>query len=448
MKSKKIFFNIAVHVGIIALILHVHIMTSCLTYNDPIMLIFFYMFSALGFVIHPTLFNNKTVEKFLWYLLCFTSFVIPNIHLDFYYHGLLGFIAVICTMLLMNLLVGHNASIKYFPNTEHINLMVSRNVKFICYIGGLSEICFLLYSQFAVINEEIASLYGIIELSIIVLWCVYNIVYLYPKYVVLIIPFIILLIHNKLFNSYNEYITDFMLDKWLFISLQCIIATFLILFAINQHIKLIKLSKDKWLIITIIISLVILSGINLYLYVEGFFPIKFIALQIASYAIATFLLIRDHCKKFKPNLNMEALVTGGLYAVFFIFNIVSTKIETGPGTEVIRHIQWSRMFVIFAFIVVVLSKLNFKKYNSIKSALCIFAIGLALNILIVYNQDLANYSEWLPKVLKLHIIMSVCYGVARFIINMLLQRRENPEDKINIPHKVTDEEIVSIKENL
>ena len=37
MKSKKIFFNIAVHVGIIALILHVHIMTSCLTYNDPIM---------------------------------------------------------------------------------------------------------------------------------------------------------------------------------------------------------------------------------------------------------------------------------------------------------------------------------------------------------------------------------------------------------------------------
>ena len=437
MKSKKIFFNIAVHVGIIALILHVHIMTSCLTYNDPIMLIFFYMFSALGFVIHPTLFNNKTVEKFLWYLLCFTSFVIPNIHLDFYYHGLLGFIAVICTMLLMNLLVGHNASIKYFPNTEHINLMVSRNVKFICYIGGLSEICFLLYSQFAVINEEIASLYGIIELSIIVLWCVYNIVYLYPKHVVLIIPFIILLIHNKLFNSYNEYITDFMLDKWLFISLQCIIATSLILFAINQHIKLIKLSKDKWLIVTIIVFLIMLSGINLYLYIEGFFPIKFIALQIASYTIAAFLLIRDYTKRSKQNLNMEALITGGLYAVFFIFNIVSTKIETGPGTEVIRHIQWSRMFVIFALIVVVLSKLNFKKYNSIKSTLCVFAIGLALNILVVYNKDLANYSEWLPKVLKLHIIMSVCYGVALWGITKMKKLRDNEHNNLTTLDKST-----------
>ena len=437
MKSKKIFFNIAVHVGIIALILHVHIMTSCLTYNDPIMLIFFYMFSALGFVIHPTLFNNKTVEKILWYLLCYTSFIIPNIHLDFYYHGLLGFIVVVCTMLLMNLLIGHNASIRYFPNIEHIHLMVNRNVKFICYIGGLSEVCFLLYSQFAHINEEIAFFYGIIELSIIALWCVYNIVYLYPKHVVLIIPFIILLIHNKLFNSYNEYITDFMLDKWLFISLQCIIATFLILFAINQHFKLIKLSQDKWLIATIILSLIMLSGINLYLYAVGFFPIKFIALQIASYAIATFLLIRDHCKKCKPNLNMEALITGGLYAVFFIFNIVSTKIETGPGTEVIRHIQWSRMFVIFAFIVVVLSKLRFKKYNSIISALCVFFGGIALNIGIVYNQDLANYSEWLPKVLKLHIIMSVFYGVALWGITKMKKLRDNEHNNLTTLDKST-----------
>jgi positive regulator of sigma E activity len=191
-----------------------------------------------------------------------------------------------------------------------------------------------------------------------------------------------------------------------------------------------------------------LSGINLYLYAVGFFPIKFIALQIASYTIAAFLLIRDYTKRSKQNLNMEALITGGLYAVFFIFNIVSTKIETGPGTEVIRHIQWSRMFVIFAFIVVVLSKLRFKKYNSIISALCVFFGGFALNIGIVYNQDLANYATWLPQILHKHLIISVCYGVGHFIINMLLQRRENPEDKINIPHKVTDEEIVSIKENL
>jgi hypothetical protein len=237
-------------------------------------------------------------------------------------------------------------------------------------------------------------------------------------------------------------------NNWFIAVLQFIFIAFLILFVIIQNNQRIKLSKEKWLIVTIIVFLLMLSGINLYLYAVGFFPIKFIALQIASYAIATFLLIRDHCKKCKPHLNMEALIAGGLYAVFFIFNIVSTKIETGPGTEVIRHIQWSRMFVIFAFVVVVLSKLRFKKYNSIISALCVFFGGFALNIGIVYNQDLANYATWLPQILHKHLIISVCYGVGHFIINMLLQRRENPEDKINIPHKVTDEEIVSIKENL
>lgn len=447
MKPKNIFFNIAVHVGIIALILHVHIMTSCLTYNDPIMLIFFYMFSALGFVIHPTLFNNKTVEKFLWYLLCFTSFVIPNIHLDFYYHGLLGFIAVICTMLLMNLLVCHNASAKYFPNTEHMNLMVSRNVKFICYVGGLSEACFLLYSQFAVISEEIAFFYGIIELSIIILWCIYNIVYLYSKNVIFFITFIILFL-SLLITYYENSSYHIEVNNCFIAVLQFIFIAFLILYVIIQNNQLIKLSKDKWLIVTIIVSLIMLSGINLYLYVVGFFPVKFIALQIASYAIATFLLIINSSKKCKQNLNMEALIAGGLYALFFIFNIVSTKIETGPGTEVIRHIQWSRMFVIFAFIVVVLSKLRFKKYNSIISALCVFLGGMTLNICLVYHNDLANYATWLPQILHEHLIISVCYGVGHFIINMLLQRRENPDDKINIPHKVTDEEIVSIKQNL
>lgn len=433
MKSKKIFFNIAVHVGIIALILHVHIMTSCLTYNDPIMLIFFYMFSALGFVIHPTLFNNKTVEKFLWYLLCFTSFVIPNIHLDFYYHGLLGFIAVICTMLLMNLLVGHNASIKYFPNTEHINLMVSRNVKFICYIGGLSEVCFLLYSQFTVINEEIAFFYGIIELSIIILWCIFNIVYLYSKNVIFFITFIILFL-SLLITYYENSSYHIEVNNWFIAVLQFIFIAFLIFYVIIQNNQRIKLSKDKWLIITIIVSLVILSGINLYLYIEGFFTVKFIALQIASYAIATFLLIRDHCKKCKPNLNMEALITGGLYAVFFIFNIVSTKIETGPGTEVIRHIQWSRMFVIFAFIVVVLSKLRFKKYNSIISALCVFLGGMILNICLVYHNDLANYATWLPQVLQKHFVMAICYGAGHFIVNILLQRKQISKSPQSLPN--------------
>ncbi len=436
MKSKKIFFNIAVHVGIIALILHVHFMTSCLPYNDPIMLIFFYMFSALGFVIHPTLFNNKTVEKFLWYLLCFTSFIIPNIHLDFYYHGLLGFIAVICTMLLMNLLVCHNASAKYFPNTEHINLMVSRNVKFICYIGGLSEVCFLLYSQFAVISEEIAFFYGIIELSIIILWCIYNIVYLYSNNVIFFITFIIIFL-TLLITYYENSSYHIEVNNWFIAVLQFIFIAFLTLFVINQYFRLIKLSKDKWLIITIIVSLVMLSGINLYLYIEGFFAIKFIALQIASFTIAAFLLIRDYTKRSKQNLNMEALIAGGIYAVFFIFEIVSTKIKTGPGTEVIRHMQWSRIFVIFSLIVIVLSKLQFKKYNSIKSAVCVFLGGIALNVSIIYNQDLANYSQWLPEVLKLHLIMSVCYGVALWGIPKLMKLRTTENNTSTILNKET-----------
>jgi hypothetical protein len=219
-------------------------------------------------------------------------------------------------------------------------------------------------------------------------------------------------------------------NNWFIAVLQFIFIAFLILFVIIQNNQRIKLSKEKWLIVTIIVFLLMLSGINLYLYAVGFFPIKFIALQIASYAIATFLLIRDHCKKCKPNLNMEALITGGLYAVFFIFNIVSTKIETGPGTEVIRHIQWSRMFVIFAFIVVVLSKLRFKKYNSIISALCVFFGGIALNIGIVYNQDLANYATWLPQILHKHLIISVCYGVALWGITKMKKLRDNEH---NIP---------------
>ena len=417
MKPKNIFFNIAVHVGIIALILHIHIMTSCLPCNDPIMMLFFYTFSLLGIVIHPTLFNNKTAEKYLWYLLCYTSFVIPEIHLAIFYHGLLGFIAVICTMLLLNLLVNCNASAKYFPNTEHINLIVSRNIKFICYIGGLSEVSFLFYSQFATINEELALLYGIIELSIITLWCIYTIVYLYPKHVILAIPIIFSLIYIQLYYVSS----DFMVNKGLFIY---IIATFLILFVINQYFRLIKLSKDKWLLVTIIVSPIMLCGINVYLYVEGFFPIKFAALQIASYAVAAFFLIRDYSNQSTMKLNIDALITGGLYAVFFIFEIIPAEIALGPGTEVQRHIQWSRMFVLFAFIVIVLSKLWFKKYNCIKSALFVFLGGVALNVAIVYNQDLANYATWLPQVLQKHPVMAICYGAGHFIINMLLQKRQ------------------------
>lgn len=422
-ESKNIFFNIAIHIGIIAILLHVHIITSCLaclSYKEPIIMPFIYTFCLLGIVIHPTLFNNKTAEKYLWYLLCYTSFVIPEIHLAFNYRGLLGFIAVICTMLLLNLLVNCNASAKYFPNTEHINLMVSRNIKFICYIGGLSEVSFLFYSQFATINEELALLYGIIELSIIALWCIYTIVYLYPKHVILVIPIIISLIYIQFFYILYYVSSDFMVNKGLFIY---IIATFLILFVINQYFRLIKLSKDKWLLVTIIVSLIMLCGINVYLYVEGFFPIKFAALQIASYAVAAFFLIRDYSNKCKHNLNMESLIAGGIYAVFFIFEIVSTKIETDPGTEVIRHIQWSSMFVLFAFIVVVLSKLWFKKYNCIKSALFVFLGGVALNVAIVYNQDLANYATWLPDVLKSHLKMSVCYGAALWGIPKLMRLR-------------------------
>lgn len=57
---------------------------------------------------------------------------------------------------------------------------------------------------------------------------------------------------------------------------------------------------------------------------------------------------------------------------------------------------------------------------------CSFACILWLGI--------ANYLEWLPKVLTLHLTMSVCYGVAHFIINMLLQRRENSKESENFPN--------------
>ena len=101
------------------------------------------------------------------------------------------------------------------------------------------------------------------------------------------------------------------------------------------------------------------------------------------------------------------------------------------------HIKHKWNFVVFSFLVLTLSKLNFKKYNSIKSTLCVFAIGLALNILIVYNQDLANYSEWLPKVLKLHIIISVCYGVALWGITKMKKLRDNKHNNLTTLDKST-----------
>ena len=81
--------------------------------------------------------------------------------------------------------------------------------------------------------------------------------------------------------------------------------------------------------------------------------------------------------------------------------------------------------------------MRFKKYNSIISALCVFFGGIALNIGIVYNQDLANYSEWLPKVLKLHIIMSVCYGVALWGITKMKKLRDNEHNNLTTLDKST-----------
>jgi hypothetical protein len=95
------------------------------------------------------------------------------------------------------------------------------------------------------------------------------------------------------------------------------------------------------------------------------------------------------------------------------------------------------MFVIFAFIVVVLSKLRFKKYNSIISALCVFFGGIALNVSIIHNQDLANYSQWLPEVLKLHLIMSVCYGVSLWGIPKLMKLRTTENNTSTILNKET-----------
>jgi hypothetical protein len=94
------------------------------------------------------------------------------------------------------------------------------------------------------------------------------------------------------------------------------------------------------------------------------------------------------------------------------------------------------MFVLFAFIVIVLSKLWFKKYNCIKSALFVFLGGVALNVAIVYNQDLANYATWLPDVLKSHLIMSVCYGAALWGIPKLMRLRMR---KHNTPTTINEE---------
>jgi hypothetical protein len=180
-------------------------------------------------------------------------------------------------------------------------------------------------------------------------------------------------------------------------------------------------SKEKWLQITIIMTLIILCTLIISLCISGDFPIKFAILQVASYIVAFLLFRLSETKTLKHNLQISGYLVSSLYAMYSVCNIYATKEIIND--EFSRHIELCLLFLIFSFIVMVLSKLNFKKYNSIKSALCVFAIGLALNILIVYNKDLTNYSEWLPKVLKLHIIMSVCYGVALWGITKMKKLR-------------------------
>lgn len=417
------------HIGVVLLIVFAQIKICGIAIKGNGLLIFtpFFLISLLGCIVQPMFCKNKTIKKYLFYILCVTNFITSYILMYFTREGLFPFTIIIFTIFLLYFLVNLSLNGSYFKEMEYIRLLIDRNIKFICYFGALPIFSFLLYFHLQPHNAEIASTFKIIELSIVFFWLIYNVVYLHNKHLVLVIFLIITLL--SIIPQYLDY--SFVNIALILVPVCC----FAIAFFNTETKSKFNFSKEKWLQITIIMTLIILCTLNISLCISGDFPITFAILQVASYIVAFLLFSLNETKTIKHNLQISEYLAGNLYAMYSVYNIYATKEIIND--EFSRHIELCLLFLIFSFLVLTLSKLQFKKYNSIKSAVCVFLGGIALNVSIIYNQDLANYSQWLPEVLKLHLIMSVCYGVALWCITKMKKLRGNEHNNLTTLDKST-----------
>ena len=428
--------KIMLHIGIVVLIVftQMRICGIVITGNGALYFAPFCLSSLLGCIIQPMLCSNKIAKNLLFYMLCVTNFITPYVLMHFIRDGLMPFTIVICTMLLLYLIVNLSIGENYSQYIKDVRLIIDKNIRFICCIGGLPIFSFILFFQFEPHNAEIADIFKIIELSIVLFWLIYNVVYFYKKYIILVI-FLGLAILN-LMPQYLDYS---------FIDIAIILFPLLGLVAIfikEEKKPRLNFSKDEWLQTIIVAALLILSVLNISLCISGKFPIMFAALQILSYVVAFILFKLTEIKLDPNNSQINKYLLSSLYAIFSICYIYVTKANLTDKFS--KHIELGVLFIIFSFIVLTLSKLHFKKYNCIKSALFVFLGGVALNVAIVYNQDLANYATWLPQVLQKHLVMASCYGAAIWIIPKLMRLRIS---QYNTPTTINEETLCEQEKN-
>ena len=380
-----------------------------------------------SFIIYPRFSKDKDIEKFCWYSLCNSLFFIPFLLTCF---GIHSFTLTLSIMLIFSYLIYTNASRDLLHNHDNICKLVIRNIKFVCYTGGLSIVGLLLYSHFT-LETNIAYALSVIDYSVFVFFLLYNAIYFYPKHKGLVLCLLLGWgCYSISLITYKKHLPLYTIPS-VHTIINCIAVVLLGLYIIERHfIK--KVTKENWLSFLIITMLIMQSICIFKVCFETNIPYNMALIQIPIYIVIAFLFRIDDKHHSNTKQEYTNLILSTFYALILIILAFTNKSNhTDYWLDYGMHIKHKWNFVVFSFIVLTLSKLHFKKYNSIKCALFVFAIGLALNILIVYNKDLANYAIWLPQALQKHFVMSICYGTGHFIVNMLLQRRQFSKEPQN-----------------
>lgn len=382
-----------------------------------------------SFIIYPRFSRDKDIEKFCWYSLCNSLFFIPFLLTCF---GIHSFILTLNIMLILSYLIYKNSSRDLLPYPDNIYKFIIRNIKFVCYLGAFSNIGLLLYSHFTP-ETNIAYALSLVDYSVFVFWLLYNVIYFYPKHKGIVLCLLLGWgCYSISLIAYKKQLPLYIIPS-AYTIINCTAIIIFGLYIIERYfIK--KITKENWLSFLIIIMLIIQSICIFKICFEINISYNMALIQIPIYiVIASLLRIDKHTSNTKQEYTN--LVLSNFYALILIILVFTNKsYHTDYWLDYDIHIKHKCNFVVFAFIVLALSKLQFKKYNSIKCALCVFLGGMTLNICLVYHNDLANYATWLPQVLQKHFVMAICYGAGHFIVNILLQRKQISKSPQSLPN--------------
>ena len=95
------------HIGVVLLIVFAQIKICGIVIKGNGLLIFtpFFLISLLGCIVQPMFCKNKTIKKYLFYILCVTNFIRSYILMYFTRDGLFPFTIIIFTIFLLYFLV-------------------------------------------------------------------------------------------------------------------------------------------------------------------------------------------------------------------------------------------------------------------------------------------------------------------------------------------------------